>query len=312
MHAFHPDVLALFSQQHGVANAEQLEAAGLTKFQIATMVRKRQLTVVHRSVYRLASSPVTIEATCAAACLADCGLAVSHQTAGRLWGIRHMTTAVTHVTVATDRRPITDPGVRVHRSRAFDVGELTVRPDGIRLTKPARTLFDLSSVVGIERLETAVEHALRLRIVTIEELHATANVLRSRGRPGLRRFVALLESRPAGQRPVDSHDELVLDRALIAAGLPAPVRQFPVRLATGDEIHPDLCWPDVWWAVEVDHHEWHGDAAATRYDNERDRQLRILGWEVERVSESEVRDNLDAVVRDLTALYRKRSHRVAS
>jgi hypothetical protein len=276
------------------------------------MVRKKQLIVVHRAVYRLASSPVTIESTCAAACLADIGVAISHQTAGRLWGIRHMTTAVTHVTVATDRRPITDPGVRVHRSRAFDATELTVRPDGIRITKPARTLFDLSSVVGIERLETAVEHALRLGIVTVDELHDTANVLRSRGRPGLRRFVGLLESRPPGQVPVDSHDELVLDRALVAAGLPAPVRQFPIRLCTGDEIHPDLCWPDVWWAIEVDHSEWHGDALATRYDNERDRQLRILGWEVERVSESEVRDNLDAVVRDLTALYRKRSNRAAS
>jgi very-short-patch-repair endonuclease len=312
MHAFHSDVLALFGRQHGVASADQLQAAGLTKFQISTMVRKRQLIVVHRAVYRLASSPITFESLCAAASLTDHELAVSHQSAARLWGLRQMTTAVTHVTVASDRRPIADASVRLHRSRAFRVDELAIRDDGIRLTKPARTLFDLSATVGKDRLETAVEHALRLGIVTIAELTGIAADLRTRGRPGLRQFVDLIESRPVNQQPVDSDYELLLDRALNAAGLPAARRQFPIRLLTGDEIHPDLAWPALRWAIEVDHGEWHDGASPTRYDNERDRQLRLLGWEVERVSDSEIRDNLAAVVRDLTELYRNRVRSVAS
>jgi Transcriptional regulator, AbiEi antitoxin len=303
MHPFHPSVLGALGTQHGVASAKQLEELGLSRRQVTRMVTSGQLTVVHRSVFRLAYFPVTFESVCAAASLADDGVAVSHQSAARLAGIRQMTTARLHVTAPCRRRPIGPGEIVVHRTRMFLPDHMIERADKIRVTTVARTLFDLASAVGADRLETAVEHALQLRIVEYSHLTNMAEQMGKRGRPGSRRFAALLESRPATQTAVDSNDELVLERALIAAGLPAPVRQYELRLPDAVPIHPDLAWPDIRLAVEVDHRTWHETSEATAADNARDRQVRMVSWQVERVSDREIERNLPAVVRDLSKLY---------
>jgi hypothetical protein len=303
MHPFHPSVLGALGAQHGVASAKQLEELGLSRRQVTRMVTAGQLTVAHRSVFRLAGFPVTFESMCAAASLADENLAVSHQSAARLSGIRQMTTARLHVTAPCRRRPIAPGDVIVHRSRMFIPDHIVVRADKIRVTSVARTLFDLASAVGADRLESAVEHALQLQLVAYQDLADMAAQMTKRGRSGSRRFATLIESRPVTQIAVDSNDELVLERALIAAGLAAPVRQYELRPPNQVPIHPDLAWPDIRWAVEVDHRTWHETAEATAADNARDRQVRMLSWEVERVSDREIRRNLPGVVRDLRKLH---------
>jgi hypothetical protein len=305
MQPFHPNVLALYRAQFGVASEEQLAELGLTRHQIAYLVSSKQLSIEHHGVYRLAAFDSTFESQCLAATLADDEVAISHQSAGRLLGLREMQTARLHVTVSHHRHPFASGNVKVHRSMIVD-DHWRKRPDGIRTTSPARTLFDLAGSMSDLRLESVLEHALRLDVVTLPELWAVARTMASRGRAGSGRFVRLLNSRPAWLKPVDSKLELVVADALTAIGLPTPVRQHALRLSSAVTIHPDLAWPDLRWAIEVDHVTWHGGAVATMNDHARDRQLRLIGWEVERITDREVKDRLPAVTRDLSRLFRLR------
>ena len=312
MHTFHPTVLSLYRQQYGVVSGEQLRQAGLTRSQIERAVTERQLLGVHGGVYRLASTPESFEGRCLAANLADEELSISHQSAARLLGIRQMRDARFNVTVGHGRHPVVAGDVRVHRSGVLDPTHFRTRPDGIRLTSPARTMFDLAKVVGPDRLESALEHALQLDLTTMPEVWAMTRQMACQGRPGSGRFVRLMNSRPGWLKPVDSNLELMLERALIQAGLPRPVRQYGLRLRNAVTIHPDLAWPDVRFAVEVDHVTWHGGIVPVMDDAARDRQVRLVDWEVERVTDREFTTRLDAVVRDIVTLYRRREHPAAA
>jgi very-short-patch-repair endonuclease len=306
MHSFHPDVLDLYRSQYGIASRKQLCEAGLTYRQIEHLVASLQLAIVHDGVYRLAAVPESFESQCASITLADDEVAISHQSAGKLWGLRQMQSVRVHVTVSHTRQPFVAEHVRVHRSGLTGGDDWHVRDDGIRVTSVARTLFDLAGVVSPTRLESALEHALRQRLVTMPDLWAVARRLARRGRSGSGRFVLLLNSRPTWLRPVDSNDELILEKALVASGLPQPIRQHKLQLPNAVPIHPDLAWPAIRWAVEVDHVTWHGGSVATMNDNVRDRQLRMIGWEVERVTDLEIKEHLDRTTHDLAHLYRLR------
>jgi hypothetical protein len=83
------------------------------------------------------------------------------------------------VTVARGRHRV--DGLRVHRSRALQPQDVTVR-DGIPVTSVARTLLDLSAVVRRGDLEVAVDRAERLGLF---DLNAVVDVLeRAKGRKG--------------------------------------------------------------------------------------------------------------------------------
>ncbi len=306
MAALNPTILALFGRQYGVASRCQLLTHGMSEHQITHLVTRKVIRRVYVGVYGLAGSPATFEGDCLAVSIVDPSTVLSHQTAGRLWGLRQMGHSRLHVTTSTGRNPFSDPRIRVHRSCVLDKKHASTRADGIRLTSAARTVFDLSGVLGVERLESAVEHALRLGLVTVSELHEVGGAMAARGRAGSGRFTALLASRPTGQRPVDSNHELVLARALVKAGLPAPVRQFAITLPNGITIHPDLAWPEVRLAVEFDHATWHSGVGVSMDDRSRDRGLRALSWDIERVSDRELRDRRPYVVREIVLMYHRR------
>ena len=76
--------------------------------------------------------------------------------------------------------------------------------------------------------------------------------------PEAARWPAVLRSRPAWLKPVRSSYEQKLERALLDAGFPPLVREHPVVLLDGDEVHPDLGLPDERFFIEIDHPTWHG------------------------------------------------------
>lgn len=182
-----------------------------------------------------------------------------------------------------------------------------VRADGIVVTSPPRTLFDLASVLDADALESAIEQGIDRGMFGVPTLWGVARRLATRGRPGSTRFVDVLAGRPSWVKPVGSNHELVLARALVAAGLPEPVRQHPVMLGNGRTVHPDLCWPDVRLIVEVDHVTWHGGRIASTQDKRRDRQLRLRGWEVDRVTDADLRDAREVTVREVVELHALRT-----
>jgi very-short-patch-repair endonuclease len=89
---------------------------------------------------------------------------------------------------------------------------------------------------------------------------------------------ALLEARPASQRPMSFEFEGKLFRALTAARLPKPVSQFRVVLPNGGERFLDFAYPEVRLAIEADSSIWHASREAWEKDRERNNDLVALGW----------------------------------
>lgn len=305
------DIVALArwsSTHHGVVTTPQLHQLGITRAQIRTLTGNGLLVPIRRGVYVVSTASATFLQRVAAGCAATGG-AGSLTTASKVWEYRQAPhDERIHMTIEASRRarPMSTGDLVVHRSACLPKADLVYRKDGIVVTSPPRTLFDMAAVADRASLESMIEQAIERRMCTIPTLLAVADRLARPGRPGSGRFVATIAGRPAWRKPVDSHDELVLERALVAAGLPDPVRQHPVTLRSGQVVHPDLCWPDIRFAVEVDHATWHNFGAAVEYDKWRDRQLGLVGWEVRRVTDTSVRHHLPTTAEELRELYRAR------
>jgi very-short-patch-repair endonuclease len=261
-------------------------------------------------VYRLAGAPQTWEQQLRLAC-ASCDLAViSHVSAGRTWVMRRLgPDRRVHVLVPAGATPRM-PGVILHRTDRIDPIDIVRRDDGIRVTSPPRTVFDLAAVLGDRALESVIEQVLAERRCTIATLTSTRAGLGGRGRRGSTRLGRVLASRPVREVPVHSDDELAFEDALRAHGLPMPERQGQVRLADGTDVHVDFLWRDLGEGVEVDHHTWHGGREATAYDNERDRRLAAVGVRISRVSDTEMDERPGDVARQVAVILHEAERRL--
>ncbi|MCU1346393.1 MAG: hypothetical protein JWL70_2659, partial [Acidimicrobiia bacterium] len=249
------------------------------------LLASRQLIRVHASVFISAAHPRTMEAELVAACMAHDAAVVSHTAAGRQWGLRRMGMVVPYVTVPHGRGPKL-AGVTVHRSRVLEPEDVVTRGDGIRLTSPPRTVFDLASMLDDGALASVIEQVID-QYCSYGSLVRVLDRLGAGGRPGTARFARVLGSRPADRRASDSEPELRLAEALRAVGLRCEP-QYPVTLPGGVTIHIDLALIRERVAVEVDHSHWHGVASAAHRDKERDRLLGRGGWHPVRVTEIDV------------------------
>jgi very-short-patch-repair endonuclease len=303
---------AWLASHHAVISSTELERFGITPREIQRLLRERRLVSYIRGVYRLAGAPETTHQAAALACTCGPDVAVSHTSAGRIWGFRQLgADRQLHVLIGgpAHRRL---PGATVHRCHHIDAVDLVDRADGIRVTSPPRTVFDLASVVGDERLESIIEQVLHDGLATIPTLLAIGRRLRRRGRDGSARYGRVLQSRPAWLKPVGSDLELIVERAIIAAGLPRPLRQHPIRLRSGDVIRPDFYWPAEAEVLEVDHVTWHGGKLDLTEDKRRDRMLRQLGIGTTRVTDEDVRSRLPAMIDDLRSVLGRTDARYAS
>jgi very-short-patch-repair endonuclease len=302
MHALTPAVAAWLSTHHGVIALSDLRRLGATDHQIRRLLRIQVISPYTRGVFRLAAAPETAEQRMALACAVHPRAIVSHVSAGRLWNLRRLgSDQRLHITIPgrVQRRV---PGVVVHWSHRIDSVDVVERPDGIRVTSPPRSAFDLAWWLSDDRLASIIEQLVHDGRCTIPTLFATGRRLRASGRNGSDRFGRVLQSRPAWLRPVGSDLELRFERAVLAARLPRPVRQHPIRLPDGTVIHPDFYWPDACEVVEIDHVTWHGGKLDLTYDKQRDRQLRRLGIHVTRFTDSEIGGDMPRVIDDLRAI----------
>ena len=180
------------------------------------------------------------------------------------------------------------------------------RRDGIVTTSPGRTAFDLVSIIGLDRTESIIEQLLDEQRCTMPGLRRIAMQMRAQGRAGSAAFTEVLDRRPAWAQPVDSDLELRLVKALVSRGVAQPVRQHPIMLPGGKLVHPDLAWPTQQIAVEVNHVTWHGRAEQSRYDAWRYRQLRLLGWQVEAVTDADINVRLESTCAEVAELLARR------
>jgi very-short-patch-repair endonuclease len=167
------------------------------------------------------------------------------------------------------------------------------------VTSPPRTAFDAAAFLADDDLESLVEQCLERRYFLITTLWSLTRRVAKRGRPGSGRIAKMIARRPPWRRPVESDYELRLERALRRRGFPSFQRQCRLELARGEVIHPDFGLPEVGFHIEVDHLSWHGGRREGAYDRGRDLRVRASGYDVERVSDVAIDDDLEATVERL-------------
>lgn len=254
-------------RQHGLVTRGQALAAGLSMTAIKRRVAAGAWLPLAAGVYALASSPATWQRQVLAACLAVGGIA-SHRTAAALWRFSGFRPGPVHVLVAHGRSSCTAPAT-IHQSRTLRPADIT-RPDGIPITRAARTLADLARQVPRPALEDAVDDALCRRVVTLDRL------ARQRGSPTL---TAVLATWRDGSAPQDVAEARLL-RRMLHAGLPPPETQHEVWHDGRFVARLDLAWPDRRLAVELDGFRWHASPRAFQRDRVRRNLLVHLGWTV--------------------------------
>jgi REase_MTES_1575 len=188
-------------------------------------------------------------------------------------------------------------GIVLH-SDTLDDDETCVR-DGIRLTTPARTAFDLGRRKGLTaaviRLD-AMMHATELKAADVELLAD-----RHRGARGLVQLrQALLMADGGAESPYETKTRLVL----LGGGLPRPHTQIEVLNEWGAVMaRIDMGWEEWKVGVEFDGAQHWTDPAQRTRDIDRLAELEARGWTIIRVSADMLRYRPDVVVeRTRTAL----------
>ena len=219
-----------------------------------------------------------------AACLwAGTGAAASHVSAAAVWELDGIAPRATEILVAARKRS-PPQGIVVHEASApFAIQ----RRAAIPVTSATKTLIDLASVLPVERLEIALEDALRRRLTSVVGMQrAIGRGQGLRGIIGLRRLV---DARSSDGTPMDSALEVAVLQILRAAKLPAPVPQYVVRNPGGQTVRLDFAYPDALVGIEVDGYRWHSGRAAWSRDRVRLNWLCQTGWRILHVTNDEVR-----------------------
>lgn len=197
------------------------------------------------------------------------------------------------------RNMLTDGGERTFIDR--DVTEI----DGLRVTTPLRTAWDLGRHRFIEPALSAMDSLLGLRQFTHEEL--LDGVERFRGHrwvTTLRRWAPFADGR------AESPGESALRLRCWEVGLPQLIPQYAVT-SRGRVARLDLAEPAVRFAPEYDGQEWHSGAKAIAHDRDRREWLQQEGWTIRAVGTDEVYGRERAVDRILLRGYAEARRRGA-
>lgn len=297
-------------QRRGLVTTTDLQSLGFDHRGIGRLVDRCVIHPIKElevpSVFAVGPDPLDFQQQALAVCLQDPRLTISHGAAAQLWHLRRMTRNLLEVT-ATHDHPVSIPGLAVHRSNRLYGRDVAHRIDGMRLTSPARVLFDLAGTLDMAALRSVTEDALNRQLTTPEAMHDLGARLLGRGRRGGRMFRELLEMYPGSVPVVGSDDELQFEVALQRAGL-HPVRQHPILLPGGREVRLDFAFIPEKVDVEIDHWHWHGDRAAQQQDKARDATMATIGWLALRFTDDDARGRIGAcvaTVRDVVELRAK-------
>jgi very-short-patch-repair endonuclease len=281
-------LLQMAADQHSVFSRAQALGIGLSPRAVDSRLARGLWTPLHRGVYVPAGITVGATQRIMAACLA-CGVdaVASYDSASLIW---EFTAAIDlpHVSVPAGVHRAR-PGIIVHqRNRLWAVSR-----NGFRVTTPMLTLLDLADVYAEERLERTLDDAHRRGLISPTRLCEFLSLPTNRNRPGagiLRDLVAMRD----GNRPIGSHLETLLFRALRVRGLPLPLPQHPVPTRNGMR-YIDFAYPDVMLAIELDGLDGHAGRLALEADWSRQNDLEELGWTFRRFVWTQVRTDAGGV-----------------
>jgi very-short-patch-repair endonuclease len=222
------------------------------------------------------------------------GAVLSHWSAAALWGIRDHSGGPIDVTSPSRTR--SRGTIRAHHASLLP-DEVTVE-DGIPVTTPPRTIFDLAAN-SPDAVEPALRQAEYLRLRDQLSLpHLLERHPGHRGNQAIRVALKRLKETPGRTR---SEMEERFIRFVDHYRLPRP--HLNVWLTVGpDRFQVDCLWPRQRLIAELDSWSAHGTRSAFRSDKTRDRKLLAAGYVTTRIAWSHLDDEPDAVAADLRTL----------
>ncbi|HET8672810.1 MAG TPA: type IV toxin-antitoxin system AbiEi family antitoxin domain-containing protein [Thermoleophilaceae bacterium] len=282
------------TSEKGVVTRQELLAAGLTRDQIRTRLRRGSLLVQFPGVYRVGHAAQSTEATYLAAVKA-CGprALLCGRAAAYLWRTVKGKPPPPEVLVPSVRLV---PGViarrcrRIHpRDRAFC--------HGIPVTTVARTIVDLAAVLDLEQLARACHEAGVVHDLAPRQVKA---VLKRRPTaPGAAKLRLVME----GDAPATlSKLERRFLKLMRENGFPKPVVN---RLAGGRRV--DCRWAEHRLTVELDSYTFHRSRHAWELDRRRERAARARGDEFIRYTYGDVFETPAVVIRELSRILPRTS-----
>lgn len=162
------------------------------------------------------------------------------------------------------------------------------RVEGLPVTTTARTIVDLSSVCSRARLGHVIDDALAKGRVRQSAIAACLCAVLRPGKRGLDKLVAVLDQRGEGYVPPMSELEACLFAALADAGLPDPVRQFPLPGRGAVTGLVDAAYLEERVILEADGRSWHDRIQTARRDLLRTNEAARVGWQTLRFTWEEV------------------------
>jgi hypothetical protein len=270
-------------------------------------LRSRRLLAFHSGVYAIGHDVVDLRGRWMAAVLSAGGRsALSHRSAGALWGICSPGSFTEVIRSSGPGRSWPgladgcrkgDRALKVHRSRVLIPGDFAIR-DSIPVTSTPRTLLDLAPVLSERQLESAVAHAERNRLIDLADVEEVAS--RGPGWKGVSKLRRILD----GWNPESTRTRSELEMRFLSlcreAGIPSPTVNVPLA---GHEV--DCLWSDARLVVELDGFAHHSDRATFERDRSRDLELRRAGYEVIRVTfrmlEAETENLIETVLTRVAA-----------
>ena len=289
---------SLAAGQEGLLTHDQLCRCGYSNEQIEYLVETGRLERLERALYAIAGAPKTKRQVIRAAVLAvgpDGG--ASFECAAEVWGVPGFSTLPVEVSTPYGHDHEFTLG-KLHQSCFLPKEHLTV-VDGIRVTTPARTLFDMASRVPWKRLERAANSMLAKKLVTVLALRRMLTEMGKRGRPGTRRFRQLVEKLEQARGHAESGLEADFQELVVDAGVPEPRLQVDMFDDDGFIGRVDNHWGPQLVIAEVDSDWLHTAPLDEEADALRDKRLRALGYEVLRFSEYQIRQRPEYVIRVL-------------
>lgn len=250
----------LARRQHGVLSRRDLLALGFSPSAIEHRLKTGRLHRVGQGVYAVGRPELSQNGRWIAAVL-SCApeSALSHRSAGALWGVCDPQTGSTHVSVLR-RCGRRRPGIWVHGRPSLRGDEISVR-EGIPVTDIARTLLDLATELRPLALERVVNEADKHDLIDPETLRKALHGYS--GEPGVRPLRELLDRHAF--RLSDSDLKILFRPLAASAGLPAPLTK---QVVSGFEV--DFFWPDLGVVVETDGLRYHRTPSAQARDRLRD------------------------------------------
>lgn len=251
------EIAKVAASQYGVVSIAQLREAGLDKSAVKRRALTGRLHPIHRGVYAVGHPHLSAEGRWMAAVLAyGTGAVLSHRAAAAAWRLLpDRPGAPIDISIPSDTGKKARHGIRLHRRPSLDSKAVT-RYRGISVTTPARTIVDLGKVAP------------------------AAEVRRARRQAAMHGFPISDESKDDATR---SELEALFLRLCRQHRLPAP--EVNVRIAG---ILIDFVWRKRQLVVETDGYRYHRGRISFEDDRARDLRLRSHGFEVVRLSYSQV------------------------